>query len=202
MTTQQQNRSTPSVPDPFQSQGEISEIACIDNYMGFDQLSAYSIRSADALVECSLRDSCLLDVHIYTICFLYRHGLELILKDMVWKSHYILTGEKLFREGKLKIHKLTRLWNKCRHNSAKVLPDGWPLDLKDNKIVVQLLQQFELHDPESYSFRYPINNNTERTHQSLNNINIRVLSDRVRTVGNLLGIVIDQLGWCLDNCDR
>jgi hypothetical protein len=201
MTTQQHNRSTPSATDPFQSQGEIDENAYIDNYMGFDQLSAYYVTSADALVECSLRDHCLLGAHIYAICFLYRQGLELILKDMVWKSHYLLTGEKRFMLpdwGELGRHRLTDLWKQCRSDSERVLPDGWPLGRKDDGLVAELLLQFECHDPDSYSFRYPIGKKTGRTHQGVNNINIRVLGDSMHEARDRLAHVLDQLNWCCE----
>lgn len=188
--------------DPFQPQGATDENACVDNYMGFDQLCACYIESADALVECSLRDHILLDAHVYAIVFLYRHGLELLLKDMVWKSHYLLTGEKRFMSSnwqELGRHRLTDLWKQCRPDSEQVLPEGWPLNSDDDGLVAQLLRQFERHDPDSYSFRYPIGKKTGRTHQGVNNINVRVLSERMHEVRDRLAHVLDQLNWCCEN---
>lgn len=164
--------------------------------MGFDQLSAYYIASAEALVECSLRDHSLLDSHVHAICFLYRHGLELILKDMVWKSHYLLTGEKRFMSSnwqKLGRHRLMDLWKQCRPDSERVLPDGWPLDRKADGIIEALISQIERQDPDSSSFRYPIGKKTGRTHPNVNNINIRVLSDCMHEVSNRLTHVVEQL---------
>jgi len=188
--------------DPFQPQGQIDENACIDNYMGLDQLSENYIASADSLVKCSLRDHMLLDSHVYAICFLYRHGLELILKDMVWKSHYLLTGEKRFMSSnwqELGRHRLTDLWKQCRPDSEQALPEGWPLDSDDDGLVEQLLRQFERHDPDSYSFRYPFGKKTGRTHQDANNVNIRVLRDGVHEARDRMLHVLDQLNWCCDN---
>ncbi len=78
--------------NPFRAHPDWEHNACIQNDMQFADLAHSYTRSGDELVESTLRDRSLLDVHIYAVCFLYRHALELYLKDIIWKSHYALTG--------------------------------------------------------------------------------------------------------------
>src|SRR5262249_497182 len=137
-------------------------------------------RSADSLVDSALSDHMLLDVHVHSICFLYRHGLELVLKDLVWKSHYVATGEKRFAERdwqELGRHRLQDLWNSGCESAGQVLGPDFPLSASATSHVESLLTQFERHDPDSYSFRYPISKKKGRTHPSLTNVNLRVLRD-------------------------
>jgi len=202
MTRPLDDKKPQSVTDPFLPHGYFGDNACVDNFMGFSQLSEYYTRSADDLVSCALEDYCLLDVHIYAICFLYRHGLELILKDIVWKTHYILTGEKRFAQSNWKelgCHGLSSLWVQGRVDSQSVLPDGLPFDACATDEVEQLLLQFERHDPNSYSFRYPIGKKIGRTHPDINNVNIRALRDRVRGVRGHLELLLSRINWCYEH---
>jgi len=187
------------VADPFRSQGDVDENACIDNWMEFNQLAMCYIRSADALVTSALEDHNLLDVHTYAVCFLYRHGLELILKDMVWKSHYLLTGTKRFVLSdwqELGRHRLNDLWKQGRADTEKVLDDDMPVNAIADEQVTQLLIQFERHDPDSYSFRYPIGKKTGRTHADLMNVNLRVLRECVQQAFDR----VETLLGCIDYC--
>lgn len=195
-----QMTTTPTI-DPFEPQGELDENARI-GFIDLSQLSEHYVKSADALVKCSLDDHCLLDVHVYAICFLYRHGLELMLKDIVWKSHYLLTGEKRFAKSdwrELGRHRLNDLWTRGCPDTKSVLPGDWPLAPKAEKQVTQLLLQFERHDSDSYSFRYPFGKKNGRTLSDLNNVNIRVLRDCVAEVSVHLSILITCLDWCCEN---
>ncbi len=70
-----------SPPDAFQI-GPDRHNACISNYMQFEELAACYLRSGDELVASVARDHSTLDVHIYAICYLYRHSFELQLKDL------------------------------------------------------------------------------------------------------------------------
>ncbi|MGD8453607.1 MAG: hypothetical protein PVJ57_17470 [Phycisphaerae bacterium] len=72
---------------PFVAGSESKSNACIAAYRGFQELADDLRRSADTLVVQAMRDSTMLDVHIYAICFLYRHSFELLLKDLSWRSY-------------------------------------------------------------------------------------------------------------------
>ncbi len=199
--TKSHDKDIATQADPFRPQGDVDDNACINNWMEFSQLAECYKCSADALVACALEDHNLLDLHAYAVCFLYRHGLELILKDMVWKSHYLLTGTKRFMLPNLKElgrHCLSDLWKKGRVDSESVLGDDLPFDAVADEQVRQLLLQFERHDPNSSSFRYPIGKKTGRTHPDVNNVNLRVLRDRVHQAVDRVEMLVSLIDWCYE----
>ena len=168
--------------DPFESHADYEHNACINNWMQFVELAECYLRSADTLVNSTMSDHMLLDVHVHSICFLYRHGLELILKDLIWKSHYVATGAKRFAEKdwqELGRHRLRDLWQSASESARQVLAQDFMLTSAETSHVENLLIQFERHDPDSYSFRYPISKRKGRTHASLTNVNVRVLCEKV-----------------------
>lgn len=170
--------------DPFKAQGEMHENACIDNWMQLSGLANCYIRSADSLAKSALDNHSLLDVHVFSICFLYRHSLELILKDVGWKSHYCLRNEFIYARDRKKwgvfgSHCLIKLWQRCIGDARKVIGDGFPINSTESRQLKSFLEQIERHDPDSYSFRYTFSTDRVRTHLSLTNVNIRVLSEMV-----------------------
>ena len=163
-------------PDPFSSHGQPSQVACINNWMQFSELANHYIRSADALVVAALERSMLLDVHVQPACFLYRHGLELLLKDLAWKSLYLATGTKRFAEKNWKelgLHGLSKIWDGAKTSAETVLGAGFPLNSETVAGIRAFLIRVEIHDPGSYSFRYPIIKKGGRAHPQLTNVQSR-----------------------------
>lgn len=194
-----------TVATPFCSCGDVNEIACINNWMQFADLAKHYVRSADALVNAALNDHMLLDVHVQPLCFLYRHGLELILKDLAWKSHYLTTGTKIFAQkkcGELGKHQLTRLWRFANEAARTVLGSDWPLDSNGSREVESLLANIEEHDPGSYSFRYPIGIGKKqgKTHPKLENVNIRAVRDSVNDIFARIEAILDLIDYCIEEC--
>src|SRR5438128_3349444 len=130
--------------NPFKAHADWQHNACINNFMQFAELADCHIRSADSLVDSALIDHTLLDAHVYSICFLYRHGLELLLKDLVWKSHYALTGTKRFAKNnwqELARHRLLDLWRGVTENSREILGANFPLNPNESREVETLFAQ-------------------------------------------------------------
>jgi hypothetical protein len=187
--------------DPFRCHADWENNAIINNWMQFVDLAECYVKSADALVTSALNDHMLLDVHVHPICFLYRHGLELILKDLTWKSHYLLTGVKRFAEHEwreLGRHGLRNLWKSVVANTRQVRGEKFPLSSDRAGQVEDLLEQFERHDPNSSSFRYPIDKKTGRSHASLKNVNLRVLCETVGEVFDALHKLVAYIDYCYD----
>jgi len=186
--------------NPFELQREDSNHnACITTIVEIGYLGSKYLRSADSLVDAAKIDSSLLDVHVYAICFLYRQGLELVLKDLLWKSEYVLTGKKRFAMdkkewGDLGNHRLGPLWRSLYKNSVELLGDEFPLDAEVVLQVETLFKQFEEHDPDSYAFRYTLSKRGGQTLPNLTHVNIRLLADSVHHVDHQLSI----LAWHLD----
>ena len=181
----------------------MSDCACIDNWMQFRQLAECYIRSGDALVAGMLEDRNRLDVYVYGTCFLYRHCLELIIKDLAWKSHYLLTGQKIFTLPKKDLkkfgeHHLTTLWQKGCGDAKSVLGDDFPISTAETSQVQRILAQYEKHDPHSFDFRYPIAKNQKRTHASLTNVNIRILGECVHHAYDLINSILKRVDFSLE----
>lgn len=199
--------------NPFEAQPDCEHNACVNNYMQFSALGWSYARSGDALVEAMLNDHSKRDVHVYAACFLYRHALELCLKDLVWKSHYALTGEKRYAERHLQElgeHALTKLWTPAARDAEKLLGNDFPLDTKQREAVRTLLDQFEQHDPGSYSFRYPILKKKQvgeerRTHPELKHVAVTALREKVRQVLDWLAEISGGINSHVEQrseCDR
>lgn len=186
--------------DPLCSNGAMNQVACINNWMQFVELAKDYIHSGDTLVKTALNDHMLLDIHVQPICFLYRHGLELILKDLTWKSHYLLTGTKRFAQKdwkELGQHRLCTLWNSATKNAEKILGPDFPLDSTRKFQVESFLAMIEQHDPDSYSFRYPIGKRNGRTHPQMTNINIAALRDGVEETFDRIAAVLELVEYLL-----
>ncbi len=181
-----------SGPNPFVQLSDWHSNACVSNYMQFEELARHYRESADAHVKCTETDQSTLDVHVYAICFLYRHSFELLLKGLLWKSGYALNGDKQLRMT----HELQELWGYVKSRGGELLGSDFPLAAKETAEVEQLLANIEAHDPRSDAFRYPFDTTRQRTHPSLTNVNVRALQEAAHRVSELLGSIIDRVDYC------
>lgn len=177
--------------NPFRSLADHHNNACIDNYMQFKELAEHYRDSADALVKCTAENRSTLDVHVYAICFLYRHSFELFLKGLFWQSGYALNGDKSLWMN----HGLRTLWGQVEKRGRKLLGTDFPLTPKEAGRVKQLFADIEDHDLDSDAFRYPINKRKQRTHPSLTNVNVRALRESVHEVSEFLGRMHYLVGY-------
>lgn len=180
-----------SARGPFKPHEDRQHNACITNFMQFHELGGYYIRSADALVEASVHQQVLLDVHVYSACFLYRHGIELLLKDLLWRSNYVIYGRKEISRS----HYLGKLWRQILENAEQLMGGEFPLSDDETNQVKQLLMEFEEHDPKSDAFRYPVSVNMERTHPTLSHVNVRALHDDVHTAVDSILTLSEPIGY-------
>lgn len=119
------------------------------------------------------------DLLIYPIVFLYRHYIELRLKEL------LLSGNRLLkRPVKVeKEHNIQRLWCKCREIIKAVWPDEDKLFLE---VIEDRIGQFCSVDPKSMAFRYPEDLKGNETLQGLQVINVRHVSKIMEELGNSL----------------
>jgi hypothetical protein len=119
-----------------------------------------------ALIDQMLSTAGYRDYEGYPILFLYRHGLELYLKAIVYRGAQLagVISDKQFDTEKL--------WS--RHELTPLLPHvesifkclGWEWDfevsgLKSFDDFATLIKAIEGLDPRSYCFRYPVNTKGE-----------------------------------------
>ncbi len=87
------------------------------------------------------------DFLVYPIVFLYRHHLELLLKELRATGWRLYDWDLNANGG----HKLPGLWKDCR----KVIEETWPnAPGSDADVVGRLIAEFDAMDPNSTAFRY------------------------------------------------
>ena len=188
--------------NPFQAQPDWHHNACIDHYLKFCEIGYYYVRAADALVQDAVKDSSLLDVYIYPVFFLYRQAVELLLKDLLWQSHYLSCGKKGFiRDKCFQTHDLLKLWQQLKEKCQTVLGADFPLISDDVKSLEDFFAQIQKHDPGSDAFRFPLDRKGARSHASLNHVNIRSLYERIHQAVDLLGDLKGIVTYCVEHCE-
>jgi len=129
------------------------------------------------------------DYVIYPVVFLYRHYIELRLKEI------ILLGTRLYdrKEGLPKHHRIDELWKHAR-SIIKEESNTGALDEADACIT-----EFSKMDHDSESFRYPITKEGKRSIQSDHLvISIRNLREVMDRLGSFLDSVSDYLYILID----
>ncbi len=164
--------------------------ACLANYLEFSQLGRYYLESANALIEITVRDRSKLDVYVYSAVFLYRHSVELLLKDLIWMSNYLLGRGKTFP----KHHHLMELWRILKANAISLLNSDFPMNKKQVQYVETILVEFAKYDPESDSFRYPFDKKMKKPHSDIHHINVKNLYEQL----NQLHENFDRLSYMID----
>jgi len=202
--------------DPFKPDDDWEHNACVNNWMSFEEVARCYLKSADAMVDITCENRGTLDLHIYAICFAYRQSLELILKDLSWKSHYVHTGIKRYMLSdwkELGRHELLPIWRSGVEMARKTLQIDFPLDDEEVRELECFLAQYERHDPGSYSFRFPIGRKKQNTvvnrnqmrgsvHPDLTHVNVKVLRENVQQVHEYIRRILDLIEWCLDQLPR
>ena len=133
-----------------------------------------------------------MDLVVYPVAFLYRHYLELRLKQL------IITGSELLNLPRdwPKIHSIDRLWELCR----QILEQVWPGSETDALNAVNAcINEFAAIDPLSMGFRYPETNTGENSIPEIKHINLRNLQDVMNRVSGLLECASTGISAYLDN---
>lgn len=117
------------------------------------------------------------DYKAYPVVFLYRHALELHLKNLIYRVAKLLVFKGVEDiDNKLhNNHKLDDLSSKVNNILSKLFPDDKELHqlLKE---VVLVAKEFSGIDSDSYSYRYPINTRGEHSTKSNQYVNLRSLA--------------------------
>src|SRR5260370_29182350 len=89
------------------------------------------------------------DSLVFPIVFMYRHYLELRLKQIIRDGNLFLGNPSIFP----KHHQIDRLWRECKVILKQVEPKVLDQDLE---AVEERILEFSTNDPGSMAFRYPI----------------------------------------------
>lgn len=144
-------------------------------------------RAAIALFHSAVENRVTPDQVVFPMAFLWRHHVELALKDI------IAAGRRLAAKpwGFPSHHKLLDLWNDARTHIVQCGDENAP----ELRHVEANLREFEAIDPWSDGFRYPLNR--DRTDRSLPNapdfVNLSALHAGMEALANFLSAVRDEL---------
>ena len=156
--------------------------------------------AADYLVERSVSEH-EMDFLVYPIIFLYRHYLELQLKDLFQqlREYHNLSCELSYN------HDLTQLWNKIRPLMEK--NSNKSEDIENNNHIEARIKEFVRIDKGSFSFRYPVD---KQGTSSLRNvpkqdgqdmINLLQVKGVVTSMATILSGVSEYIGVMLEYKD-
>jgi len=114
-------------------------------------------RGARLLVEHVIENQRDQDYLVYPIIFLYRHHIELALKNIILRAPFLIDRPLTDVErGHLGKHRLDWLWQDLKPMFAEICKAaGWgALDPADIEGIDEYVRQFSALDPDSYRFRY------------------------------------------------
>jgi hypothetical protein len=121
------------------------------------------------------------DFLVFPILFLYRHHLELQLKRLISRGHWLLGVDQPVLLG----HDLRRLWTVCRAVLEEVLP-GDATEALD--VVGEHIQALAAVDPSAQAFRYPIDTHGRPSlPEQLTLLNLRHVAEQVEAANLLDG---------------
>lgn len=115
------------------------------------------LRGAQILVRAAAETKFDQDFLVYPIVFLYRHYIELALKEIIRRAPYLIGGQLTENERKhLDGHRLDLLWNDFKPLSTAITRvGGWDdLPQEDIRGIDDYIRQISEVDPNSYALRY------------------------------------------------
>ncbi len=171
--------------------------ACL-NFIG-DQFDLYAVgykRAADLLVEHVLDTNSNQDILIYPIAFLYRHYLELRMKDIIKDGNLLLDSINSYPKD----HGINNLWDSC-----KVIIKQ--LDQKNSladelEAIDDIIKEFSKIDPTSMAFRYPTDKKDNPSLPGIRHINLGNLKYVMESTAHFLdatsGILCIELDFKME----
>ena len=144
----------------------------------------------------------------YPMVFLYRHYLELRLKEVIIIGEKLLDKPLDIQQEILTDHHLEKLWKPCREILERLAENGfWPKDSKESgklDCVGKLIKEFQDKDPKAISFRYPVtktNTNGQPTLPHLKCVGVRNLYKRMQRLDSFFSAQIAGIDFHLQQKD-
>ncbi|MFZ5865406.1 MAG: hypothetical protein ACOYXY_05970 [Thermodesulfobacteriota bacterium] len=151
--------------------------------------------AANSLANCLLAKAGFRSYEAYPVVFLYRHALELALKNVIYKGARLASFQRLeVIDKRLYItHSLTRL----AEQSRQVLLTRFPQDSALKGIaddIVLVAKDFDLIDPDSCAYRYPIDRTGQPAVRETQWVDLEVLSERMEETLEHLDTIDLEMG--------
>lgn len=181
------------LPPLFASADDWQNNACISQFVGKEVAFIEGYRlAADTLVEHVKETGRSQDFLVYPIVFLYRHYLELLLKQIIVDGRELLDSKTGFPTH----HRLSDLWNEAKGLTRRTWKTQDPPEMSK---VDHVIAEFARLDPDGESFRYAFKKDGQSTLPPIQHINLRHLADSLRGVSQLLEGVSAGIAVYLDN---
>lgn len=176
----------------------ISDIDCMNDarinlFHGFDVFAVGYQSAADILVKHVIENGTDQDTLVYPIVFLYRQHLELRFKEIIREGWLLLNEGQDFPIT----HDLQILWGQVKKVIEKVFPDDE--ETQEEGLIEHIVNEFSTRDRHSFSFRYPEDTKRNNPLASLQDINIRHLSEMIQEASDFLygvsSAIVDMRSW-------
>lgn len=150
-------------------------------------------RAADMIVDAAQSDDLNPDDLFFPVAYLYRHHLELMLKELVRLGTRLGAMETC--DDILGKHNLHKLWDRAKHLIKQVWPDSPDGELK---AVEQVILELHKHDPSGQAFRYARDKNgAQHLQDAPKFVDLANLKATIDAVSRFLGAAYAGI----DNCD-
>jgi len=181
-----------AVPPP-QAQEWLSQVCTSESGLASSwwQYAESFSAAADRLVKDSPK--CARDTDLYPIVFLYRHSLELRLKDIIDVSSRLLGGCEQPRRQ----HDLVALWKKARVQIERVFSDE--SSAENLQALEERIKEFNEIDARSDRFRYPFHNSGCPWPLGVSGIDVRCLKNLMADICSLLSAARWQMIYCKES---
>lgn len=162
--------------------------------VGYDEFYRYADgykRAADILAGHVDENNCDQDFVAFPILFLYRHYIELKLKETIQKGRQLLNEKGTYPTH----HEIDKLWHLCKSIALKVWPDG---DVNELALAEECILIFSHYDQASFAFRYPETKDGKLSLQGLEYANLRHVKDTMNQIAVLLDGMSIAIGEYLE----
>ncbi|MBD1567508.1 hypothetical protein [Vibrio sp. S12_S33] len=149
-------------------------------------------KAADALVKKIIKNHSEIDYLVYPIVFLYRHHIELQLKNIIELNIQLHDSN----DKVTPTHKIKDLWPQVKGYYRKLNNRS---NQKEISFIDKIMDELCTIDPESMNFRYSKTRSGEIPNKDLKQINVEVFSALIGKVSDALETFEYQMRYELDN---
>jgi hypothetical protein len=153
--------------------------------------------AADILVERVLLTERGQNTLIYPIGFLYRHYLELLLKNIIVNGREVIENKQISTKG----HKLDILWTKAKFIIHEIYEEPY---FSDEEEMDKIIEDFMEADATSQAFRYRKDVKDKNCLENIDMIDIKKFAESIKKIGDFLDNVsagiAEQLDYIKNGC--
>lgn len=165
--------------------------AAVNTYSGQLGVLAEGFKeAAELVIQEAINDSGKTDPLVFPIIYLYRHHLELRLKELMDKGNRIIQSPDGFDDG----HNLGNLWTKVKPLASQI-DVAW-LNEHEHE-VDSIIKQFDDVDRQSMSFRYTVDTRKQKRKDLVENVSYIGLS-KFKTEIDPIIFALEDLAYGFD----